>query len=1308
LIGLGVLAALLVAAALIAPSFVDWNQFKGEIAARVREATGRTFTLEGNVALSLLPTPRLSVAGVRLANLPGAANPDMVRLKALDAHVAFAPLLEGRIQIESLDLVEPQVILERLADGRTNWDFGSTSGAAAPQPSGATRQAPSAGASQGAALPPWLQLDHLTISNGTLTYADGQTGETQSLKEINGGLSAGTSVGPFRAQLRAAAGKLPLAIDISLERLIGGRPSGIGLRVSVTGAQLDLTGSVADGKAGPEFLGKLRVTSANVGSALATLKLVDIAAIPPLFTQSVAVDGTIDATATKIAVNQLAMRLGDSAADGSITFEPGAPKRVAASFALSRIDLDKLLALSAPPASPGTPNRTSAASSQEGGQKSESQAAPSFKLPGDVEATLDVNMDGLLLRGGVVRQVHFGVALNKGELALTRLTAELPGGSDVILYGAIHATGAEPSFTGNLEAASDNLRGLLDWLKLDVSKVPAERLRKLALSSAVQLTPSRLQLRDVDMALDSSNIVGGATVLLESRPAFGVSVAIDRLNLDAYLPQPAAGKPAEGASTSKPALQTASSSGTAATPADPLRLLGAFDANLRARIDELIYQGERIRGIRMDGTVQGGNVTLREARVDDLAGLKGALSGTLTGAPPARKIDATFDASAAQLAPFLRFAGLESPVPTDQLGALAAKGHVRGDLGKLSIELDGGAMGGTYKLAGTLGLANGTPDYDLSVTVKQPQLARVVRLVVAEPGQADLGSLDLTAHVSGNGDGIAISGLNAQSGLLSAAGDAAVHGYPQKPALAANLTASTQHLGTLLALAGAKEPKALDGLGTVQAALKADGDAKGFTLDGKLSTGGGSAAIVGHVVNADKGPSYEVTLTAEHPELASLIKALLPDYHPTAAGLGALKLQAKVTGDEAKADVADLHATIGAQSISGHVDATLSGARPKVTARLETNDFDLNPFLPAEEAQKQHPRGQAQVGASSRWSTAPIDLASLKRTDAELALASASLTYQQFRVENAKLALAVDNGVLTLAGLTGKLYGGDLKISGKLDGQAEPKANLSLRLDGANLGDAGLKLGDVKLANGVLAVSADLATTGSSELTLVRGLGGNGALRMTNGVIRGLDLPAMNARLAKLDRSSDLLGLVQAVTSGGETKVTRLDGTFAMKDGVAENKDLMIEADGASGKGEGNINLPLWYMTYSVAFKLAGVGDAPPFTIELKGAPDQPRKFLKANELQEYLLKRTANAVLKDAGKGKAGGLSDLIKALPGGQAQPQSPAPAAQPQPTPPAAAQAQPSVPPAPPAQPSPPTPKQPSADTIIKNLLKGLKQD
>jgi len=61
LIGLGVLVLLLVIAVAVGPRFVDWNAYKPRVIEAVQKATGRQLSIDGNISLSLLPSPTLSV-----------------------------------------------------------------------------------------------------------------------------------------------------------------------------------------------------------------------------------------------------------------------------------------------------------------------------------------------------------------------------------------------------------------------------------------------------------------------------------------------------------------------------------------------------------------------------------------------------------------------------------------------------------------------------------------------------------------------------------------------------------------------------------------------------------------------------------------------------------------------------------------------------------------------------------------------------------------------------------------------------------------------------------------------------------------------------------------------------------------------------------------------------------------------------------------------------------------------------------------------------------------------------------------------
>ena len=59
---------------IFAPSFVDWNQYRGELTTLAKSIVGRELAIKGDVKIKILPTPVISVNDVHLANVEGATD----------------------------------------------------------------------------------------------------------------------------------------------------------------------------------------------------------------------------------------------------------------------------------------------------------------------------------------------------------------------------------------------------------------------------------------------------------------------------------------------------------------------------------------------------------------------------------------------------------------------------------------------------------------------------------------------------------------------------------------------------------------------------------------------------------------------------------------------------------------------------------------------------------------------------------------------------------------------------------------------------------------------------------------------------------------------------------------------------------------------------------------------------------------------------------------------------------------------------------------------------------------------------------
>tara|TARA_Y100001934_G_scaffold283358_1_gene402456 strand:- start:4023 stop:4508 length:486 start_codon:yes stop_codon:yes gene_type:complete len=125
-----VVAAILVLSAtalVLAVDLFDPNDYRGAIASEVQRATGRALDIQGQIQLSILPRPRLSVTNVSLANVPGGSAPAFVSIDAIHADIALRPLIWGQFNIVNLEIDGLDVILEVDQHGQGNWAINTAS-----------------------------------------------------------------------------------------------------------------------------------------------------------------------------------------------------------------------------------------------------------------------------------------------------------------------------------------------------------------------------------------------------------------------------------------------------------------------------------------------------------------------------------------------------------------------------------------------------------------------------------------------------------------------------------------------------------------------------------------------------------------------------------------------------------------------------------------------------------------------------------------------------------------------------------------------------------------------------------------------------------------------------------------------------------------------------------------------------------------------------------------------------------------------------------------------------------------------------
>jgi AsmA protein len=281
-IAFGGLVALLALALVAIWLLVDPNDYKDRISAAVKDSTGRTLSLPGELKLSVFPWLALRTGEASLGNPAGFGDEPFLTLKSASLSVKLLPLLKkqlevGRIEIDGLDLA-----LRQDAAGKGNWeDWGPEDAAPTPADSSSTSS---------------IELAGVTIANSRIGFED------MVAEDVNldmGRVSPGAPIPiDIRMQLVTAPGAKPLPLaaqfqltldleqqryqlaDLALSGTVQpeGAPKALDWKLSMPAASLDLNSQTL-----AETVFTAEIGAASLGGSIAGTRLIDAPALAGRF-----------------------------------------------------------------------------------------------------------------------------------------------------------------------------------------------------------------------------------------------------------------------------------------------------------------------------------------------------------------------------------------------------------------------------------------------------------------------------------------------------------------------------------------------------------------------------------------------------------------------------------------------------------------------------------------------------------------------------------------------------------------------------------------------------------------------------------------------------------------------------------------------------------------------------------------------------------------------------------------------------------------------------------------------------------------
>jgi len=404
---------------------------------------------------------------------------------------------------------------------------------------------------------------------------------------------------------------------------------------------------------------------------------------------------------------------------------------------------------------------------------------------------------------------------------------------------------------------------------------------------------------------------------------------------------------------------------------------------------------------------------------------------------------------------------------------------------------------------------------------------------------------------------------------------------------------------------------------------------KQLDVDGNVQIAGGRVAFIGRVQQPQETPSYDLSLELKSPELREFVRGLGLDYKPQQPKLGALQVKSQISGTNNNYVLQNIAGDIGPVKISGsgkiHLPRDKQG-KTRFDFTLKAGDIPLSQFMAA----SADGTAKASHRSFGQWSREPIDLGPLQAYEGQAKISASSLRYKDYIFESPQFMFLVRDGELRVENFTGKLFGGDVKLAGRLSGTSEARMALDISLSKASLAKATKAAGGIMPLSGYLDLNGTFSGEGISQHAIMSSLTGGGKVVASPGLIHGIDIPMISKKLSDVKTSQNFLQVLGTALGGGQTPYKGGTSTITVKNGLINFSPLDLELEGATSAITMGINLFRWEMDLDGRFSLTDHPSAPPIGLKVNGPIHKPVVKYQTQEIQRFVASRIASNMLQN------------------------------------------------------------------------------
>lgn len=393
---------------------VDPNDFREEIAASVKESSGRDLQIDDELELSLFPTIGLKLGKTSLGNLPGFGDQPFLEINSAQLTVALLPLLRSELVVDQILLDGFHLQLITLADGTNNWTEKAEG-----RPAASAKSSPENSQTGGKLA--GVTLGGVKITDGQISYRNQLNNATHKLENFSLNVGAFSDAEPFEialsTRISSTAPQIQQDITLHAEVLVDLEKQ----ILSVSGLELalkplTLTGNLSlkqMGSDNPKVEGNLDLAEFNLKELLEKLGIGAPQTSDDQVLKKFAGHMEISAGTDQLNLSSITLQLDDTTLTGQLGIKNFSDPAISLVMAISAIDLDRYL-----PAADGNNASSSAEhSSDNKGQSTPTNFSDLLAPLKTLNAQGNITIEQIKVAGLVTNNVEINLSAKEGRLS---------------------------------------------------------------------------------------------------------------------------------------------------------------------------------------------------------------------------------------------------------------------------------------------------------------------------------------------------------------------------------------------------------------------------------------------------------------------------------------------------------------------------------------------------------------------------------------------------------------------------------------------------------------------------------------------------------------------------------------------------------------------------------------------------------------------------------------------------------------------------------------------------------------------------